>query len=321
MAQRRSLMATSPGTSRSSTRSARRSLNAAKARREKIKTDIKNTQTEIKTLNHQLHPKGKHAKPPTGATRKHLIGKLDAATKRLGGYEAARRRGGRDQRHREPDGQPQHRLGHGPRRRLPEVHVRPLRPDLKRRLGHRGRPRAAADALQGPVTDNRILGMGSSAQDLVNALPGSLKNWYGDIGGTLGSMNTFGSDFFTAPTPATPDGPTIDPFTLELQRLTSQRDLIGQLQAPLIAVYPYGGSFAAGGTVPGPPGDAGDDHRARRRAGRSRSTTSAAAGTRSISTATRAPSRCSKPSDREGQRQVEPRCRLGALTVACASAR
>jgi hypothetical protein len=204
----------------------------------------KELQAEIKRLNTQLHPPGKHAKPPKGAERKRLTAALGTATKQLAAVQSVvnvtqNQMGnlstawGAD-------------LGGGSLQQLYNLYG-------PTSSGGQGTQDALGQLyqLQGPVTNNRIFGMGSNAQALIDALPGSLNNWYGDIGTTLGSMSGFGSNFFTAPTPTGATAPTIDPFSLELQRLQSQRDLLGQLQFPAIA---YGGSFAAGGTVPGPPG-------------------------------------------------------------------
>jgi hypothetical protein len=202
---------------------------------------------EVKKLTLQLHPPGKHAKAPTGARRKQLAGQLATATKRLaavqsvitvtqnqmGGLNTAWGAG----------------LSGGSLKALYDLYG-------PTSSGGAGTQDVLGQlyALQGPVTDNRIFKTGLTAQGLIRALPGSLRNWYGDIGGTLGAMNTFGSDLFTAPDVQPADVAVSDPFAIELQRLQSQRDLLSQLQAPVIASFPYGGSFADGGTVPGPPG-------------------------------------------------------------------
>jgi hypothetical protein len=216
-------------------------LHAALRRRKEL-------QDEIKRLNTQLHPKGKHAKPPTGAEKKRLQKLLGTATRQLAAVQGVinvtqnqmgnlNTAWGAD-------------LGSGSLKTLYDLYG-------PTSSGGAGTQDVLGQlyALQGPVTDNRVFGMGTNARGLIAALPGSLRNWYGDIGGTLGSMNTFGSDFFTAPTDTgATDAAISDPFSIELQRLQSQRDLLSQLQAPIIASFPYGGSFAAGGTVPGPPG-------------------------------------------------------------------
>ena len=153
MAQRRSLISLASHV-QEQYRQRRKILNAAKARRD-----------EDQGRHHQ-HPERDHqpqqSAPPQGQARQaadrgdsqRASPEAERGDETARGPDPAARRGGeRDQRHAEPDGQPQHRLGRGSRRRLAAIHVRPVRPDLQRRERHRAASWGSSTRCRGRSAD------------------------------------------------------------------------------------------------------------------------------------------------------------------------